>query len=227
MKHILLLHGALGAKQQLAPIADRLRFDSEVVSLNFSGHGGAPFANSFGIDQFMAEVLDFLDNNQLEQVDIFGYSMGGYVALNLAALHPQRVRKIVTLGTKFEWTPESAAKETKMLDPEKIELKVPAFAAQLGQLHAPNDWKILLQKTAQLMLELGQQPPLTPTVLSGIRQEALICLGDADQMVGMEETKQAASALPNGRFYLLEQTPHPIEKVDTDKLSAVLRTFFN
>jgi pimeloyl-ACP methyl ester carboxylesterase len=51
--------------------------------------------------------------------------MGGYVALKTAVLHPGRIEAIVTLGTKFHWDPENASNEVRMLNPEKIEEKVP------------------------------------------------------------------------------------------------------
>ncbi|MCF8245428.1 MAG: alpha/beta fold hydrolase [Saprospiraceae bacterium] len=225
MKYLLLLHGALGSETQMEPLAELLQNDVEVFTLNFSGHGGAPFAAAFGIETFTAEVLDFLNENGLEMVDIYGYSMGGYVALNLAQLHPGRVGKIITLATKFDWTPESAERESKMLDPNKIEAKIPAFADLLQMRHAPNDWKVLLGKTAEMMLELGQQPVLTPAILSKIHHPALICLGDSDQMVSLGETSPAAAALPKGQFELLVQTPHPIEKVNLDTLVLAIRPF--
>lgn len=226
MKTILLLHGALGAASVMEPLAERLYsvgFDAQL--LNFSGHGGSPFAEDFGIEQFTTEVLGFLDKNGIEKVDIFGYSMGGYVALYLASLHPERVGRIVTLATKFDWTPEGAEREVRMLDPEKIEAKVPAFAAQLRERHAPNDWKELLRKTAGMMLELGQRPLLSTDVLSKIKQPTLVCLGDSDQMVSQEETKHAAAALPHGHLQILEQTPHPFEKVDTAAFASILASF--
>ncbi len=226
MKELLLLHGALGTSTTLEPLAEQLSDEFEVHLPDFSGHGGAPFAEGFGIEAFTAEVLNFLNENSLETVDIFGYSMGGYVALNLARLHPGRVGKIATLATKFDWTLESAERESKMLNPEKIGAKIPAFAELLRVRHAPNDWKVLLKKTVDMMLELGAQPILTPEVLEGIQHPALVCLGDADQMVGREESERAAHALPKGKFQLLEATPHPMEKVDMEVLQAALRLFF-
>jgi esterase/lipase len=44
MKDILLLHGAIGAKDQLQPLADALKDRYIVHTLNFSGHGGEAFA---------------------------------------------------------------------------------------------------------------------------------------------------------------------------------------
>ncbi|MBK8566033.1 MAG: alpha/beta hydrolase [Saprospiraceae bacterium] len=210
----------------MTPLSERLRHNGFAPqTLNFSGHGGAPFSEGFGIEQFANEVLRFMDEKGLEKTDIFGYSMGGYVALHMASQHPERVGRIITLATKFDWTPEGAERETKMLDPEKIEAKVPAFAKQLEERHAPNDWKLLLRKTADMMLELGQRPLLTPAVLSKIDNPCLICLGDGDQMVSIAETTHTAEALPNGQLHILEQTPHPFEKVNLDALNHVIHSF--
>ena len=76
-----------------------------------------------------------MNENYIQTIDIFGYSMGGYVALWLARFYPDRVGKIFTLGTKLKWNDEEAEKEIKMLNPEKVELKVPAFAQQLAERH--------------------------------------------------------------------------------------------
>lgn len=225
MKKLLLLHGALGSKLQLEPLAEALKNDFEIFDLNFSGHGGAPFDQGFGIEQFTTEVLAFFDKNGLDQVDIFGYSMGGYVALNLAHLQPKRVGNIITLATKFDWTPEGAERETKMLDPEKIEAKVPVFASQLRERHAPGDWKELLLKTADMMMQLGHRPLLTPDILSKINNPCLICLGDNDQMVSLDETARAAEALPNGQLCVLEQTPHPFEKINVPAFVHTVASF--
>jgi pimeloyl-ACP methyl ester carboxylesterase len=153
---VLLLHGALGSKTQLEPL--KLSAEQEgrsVYSMNFSGHGGEGFRAEFGIEVFADDVLHFLDQHNLQQVDIFGYSMGGYVAVWLAGQHPARIGKVVTLGTKFDWSPDSAQKEVKKLNADKIAEKIPAFARILERRHAPVDWKILMQRTCDMMLRLG------------------------------------------------------------------------
>ena len=58
MKSVLLLHGALGCFTQLEPL--RLALQQKgltVYELNFSGHGGLPFLENFGIEQFADERL--------------------------------------------------------------------------------------------------------------------------------------------------------------------------
>lgn len=215
MNPILLLHGALGSKSQLEPIKKALEDSGrKVFSINFSGHSGEAFSdNGFGIEVFAEDVWRFLRANQIDRVDIFGYSMGGYVALWLAHKYTNLVGKIVTLGTKFDWSAASAEKEVKKLNPEKIIEKIPAFARLLEHRHAPNDWKELLHKTADMMMSLGNRPLLTEEILKTIKTPTLICLGDKDDMADRGYSEKVAGLLSHGEFRLLENTAHPIEGV--------------
>jgi pimeloyl-ACP methyl ester carboxylesterase len=223
MRPVLLLHGALGSKTQLDLLKDSLQASGlAVYSMNFSGHSGKPFAADFGIETFANDIVCFLKENQLNQVDIFGYSMGGYVALWLAHAHPEYTGKIITLGTKFDWSPEAAAKEVKKVDPEKIQEKIPAFARILQHRHEPNDWNELLHKTAAMMTALGNKPLLTEAILQQIKNDVLILLGDLDDMTDLMFSKKVSEALPHGKFSSLEKTPHPIERVDVKFLHRVL-----
>lgn len=224
---VLLLHGALGSKTQLDPLRTALVVEGfTTYALNFSGHSGEPFGKAFGIEAFGTDVLSFLDTNGIGTVDIFGYSMGGYVALWLAHSHPGRVGKIATLGTKFDWSTESAEKEAQKLDPDLILKKVPAFARILEHRHAPVSWRELLQKTSAMMLSLGNAPLLSLEVLKTIHQTVLILLGDRDDMADRKYSEEVARILPQGRFLLLNETPHPIEKTDVEVLKTILTDFF-
>jgi pimeloyl-ACP methyl ester carboxylesterase len=224
---VLLLHGALGASSQLEKLKIILEGGGrKVLSMNFSGHGGNPFGSNFGIQQFAQDIIAFLHQQSISQVDIFGYSMGGYAALWLAHQHPDRVRKIVTLGTKFDWSPDSARHEVKKLDAEKILEKVPAFARILETRHAPNDWKELLSRTSDMMLTLGSDPLLKEHHFSKIKTPTLILIGEQDDMADHAYSEVVSKLLPDGQFRLLSNTPHPIEKVDQQFLSEILKNFF-
>ena len=118
---LLLLHGALGSKKQLLPIKTLLEPHFDAYSLDFEGHGDFASDKEYSIVLFTKNVIDYLDKNSIDAINIFGYSMGGYVGLNTALNFPDRINSIVTLGTKFDWSIESASKEIKMLNPEIIE----------------------------------------------------------------------------------------------------------
>lgn len=227
MRPVLLLHGALGSKNQLDPLKTALeKSGNEVYSLNFSGHGGKPFRDSFGIEGFSEDVIHFQKENGLKTTDVFGYSMGGYVALWLAHRHPDRVGKIVTLGTKFDWSPDAAEREVKKVNPDKIEEKIPAYARILQDRHAPSDWKELLYKTAQMMKQLGAGPLLTMEMLKTIPHQVSILLGDLDDTADLTFSRSIADALPYGKFSLLDKTPHPLEWVDVTLLQKRILDIF-
>jgi pimeloyl-ACP methyl ester carboxylesterase len=225
MKTILLLHGALGSSSQLETLRDALQHEGfSVYSLNFSGHGGKPFEGGFSIEKFSDELRAFTMQHR-EPLNIFGYSMGGYAALWFASRFPGSVKSIITLGTKFDWTPESAAREAKRLNPEKLLEKVPDFAHTLQQRHAPVDWRKLLERTSAMMIGLGAKPLLDNQTLSAVKVRTLIAVGDKDEMVHQSHSESVASVLPSGEFKLLADTPHPIERVNTALLKNLIIRF--
>ncbi len=226
MQPLLLLHGAIGAHTQLNEIEQQLSEYYKVYKLDFSGHGGKPFSDQpFSIELFADEVLAALDKDGLEKVSIFGYSMGGYVAMMLAKKHPDRIDKIATLATKFYWDEPTAEKELKMLNANKIEEKLPGFAKTLKERHAPNNWKEVLQHTKEMLLVMGKDNPLKLTDYEHIEIPSLIMLGDRDKMITMQETVDVYNIMPNAQMAMLPKTPHPIEQVNLKALLFHLKQF--
>jgi pimeloyl-ACP methyl ester carboxylesterase len=222
------LHGAIGAKDQLKPLADELASGYTVHLLNFAGHGGEQMPEAeFSISLFAQQVIGYLDKSKIERVSLFGYSMGGYVAMHLAKLYPDRISKLVTLATKFHWDEQVSAREVKMLDPMKIEEKVPAFAKELRERHQPIAWQTVLEKTAGLLLSLGKENVLKAEDIHSIKVPVLLLLGDRDKMVSLEETVAVFKQLPNGRMGIFPGTPHPIEQVSLKRLAFEVREFMN
>jgi len=212
--HLLLIHGALGCKAQFDSIIPKLEKHYQTHRFNFEGHGNRKSDRPFSIVVFSENLIKHIEENNLEKVNIFGYSMGGYVALYTVLSRPELFNKIITLGTKFNWLPETAKKEVKMLNPEVIKEKVPQFAQRLIEFHGSDRWEDVLHKTADMMIDLGNNPLLKKEDLSKIDHEVVIGIGSLDRMVSRHESVWAADHLPNGSCTLLENVKHPIEHVD-------------
>jgi pimeloyl-ACP methyl ester carboxylesterase len=228
MQHIILLHGALGSKDQLQPLTKTFNSPFQVHSFNFSGHGGRPFPDiAFSIPLFAEQIAEYMKEANIEQATIFGYSMGGYAAMYLAKHHPDKINRLITLATKFHWDDKTAAREVKMLDGKTIQEKVPAFAAQLQQRHAPNDWLVLLGKTKELLTNLGKQNTLQLEDYTYIATPSLILLGDRDKMVTLDETVAVYKQLPNAQLGVLPGTPHAFEQVNVSFLAELITRFIN
>ena len=141
----------------------------------------------FSISMFADQLHEFIIGRNLRSPDILGCSMGGYVATYLARKQPGAVGRIITLGTKWKWTPEIASREVKMLD-------------------------LVLNRTSKMMLDMGEHNPLSLSDLAEVKTHILICLGNGDTMVSREESEEVADALPNGSLQIVMNSEHPIEK---------------
>ncbi len=97
--------------------------------------------------------------------------------------------------------------------------KVPAYVEQLRARHAPTDWTAVVRATATLMQAAGATPLLTAAALANIEVPVQILVGDADHTTNNEAGAALAAQLPQGRYEVLPNTPHPLERVDLRGLS--------
>ncbi|MFC2187644.1 alpha/beta fold hydrolase [Fulvivirgaceae bacterium LMO-SS25] len=224
---LIILHGALGSASQMKPFGQLLKEKGlENICLDLPGHGRGTDIDAFDMTQFANYILQQMDEMDIQKVDFFGYSMGGYVALQLAFLYPERVGRIFTFSTKFNWTPEGAAHETKLLNPSKIKEKVPAFAATLAERHGEDCWEQVLVKTAEMMINLGNSPLLTESKLKQIQHQVLLATGDRDNTATAEETLQTSRFLPNAKLWISPNTSHPFEKLPITEIVTACGKFF-
>lgn len=224
-QNLILLHGALGSMDQFDELKELLLPFYDVYSFNFSGHGGHLMDGDFSIDLFVNDSIAFLDAHQLPVAHFFGYSMGGYVALKLAKEHPERVKRVITLGTKYKWDPEAAAKEVRMMNPYVIEQKIPAFASSLAARHQPADWKSIMKRTAEMMTALGAGKAMTTKEFAAIDKPTLVCIGTEDHMVSIAESENTVYHLKNSKLKIIEGFKHPLESVDKNILASICIEF--
>ena len=225
--NLILLHGAIGASSQLQNLAIELAQHFTIYTFDFEGHGKNQNSNrNFRIEYFAENLEQFIIQNKLQAANIFGYSMGGYVALYLASQKPSLISRIFTLATKFDWNAESALKESAMLNAEKIEIKIPHFANDLKNRHT-DDWKIVLQKTAEMMIHLGTKQLLNNNELSKIDCAVKLTVGENDTMVSIAETTAIAHQIENAEFELFANFQHPIEKIDVSVLANSIHEFLS
>jgi 2-hydroxymuconate-semialdehyde hydrolase len=111
---VLLIHGSGPGVSALAnwrltlpALADRFR----VLAPDVVGFGGTRPPANFGYDRaaWTRHLVDFLDALGLPQVSIVGNSFGGALALSLATQHPDRVKRLVLMGSVGVSFPITAA----------------------------------------------------------------------------------------------------------------------
>lgn len=223
---LLLLHGALGSQVQFSNLKKLLTPYFQVHTFHFSGHGNHITEREFSMELFQEDVLQFMERNSLNSTAVFGYSMGGYVGLKLAMEQPEKVSRLMTLGTKARWNPETAEQEVRLLNPEKMTEKIPQFVESLKKEHGVQNWKTLVLKTAKMMHALGNGKAIELSVFKNITTDVLVCRGSEDTMVGQEESKELAGNLSHGNFLEIAGFKHPIQQVDQQRLSEIMTAYF-
>lgn len=222
MKDLVLLHGALGHPDQFNSLAESLKKEFNVHTLLFSGHGLQEKSEAFKVPDLVEQLNDLILNKGLNQPLVFGYSLGGYVALCHAIKYPNRISSILTLATKFKWSEEIAQQEIQYLNPSIIEEKVPKYAQQLATIHGTENWKDLLFHTAEMMVDIGRSLFLNEQSLSTIEIPVQVMVGDQDKMVSIEETQWAFKHLKERSMVVLPKTIHPFEKVELPLLQYLM-----
>jgi pimeloyl-ACP methyl ester carboxylesterase len=217
----LFLHGALGAATQFDTFFSQYpEIKSTAISLNFPGHGGLPATESFSLSYLGANIIQYLDDNDIAQTHLFGYSMGGYIALYLAWQYPERIHSVITLNTKLDWTPEVAAKMQSMMDPAKISVKAPQVAAQMAAVHAPGDWTELAAETARFLEVLASGGGLPDAAFSLISAPVVMLRGEKDHVVTAQECERIAALIPHARYAEVPESGHQWEQVQFSAIAG-------
>jgi pimeloyl-ACP methyl ester carboxylesterase len=223
--NILLLHGALGTKRQMANLADSLDH-ATCRSITFTGHGESEIPQQgLNFELFLRDV-DLALEKVNGPVHLVGYSMGGYVALLWAAAHPHRVASVCAIGSKLIWSSEGLQQELKKMDPAAMEEKVPEFAMGLAATHGIDRWKQLVTATAAEMTRIAGMPLLTDEVLAKIECPVLLAVGDQDTTAIPEDMLAVSRKLKDAGVLVIPRTRHPFEDIDLDLLITQLTRFW-
>ncbi len=224
---LLLLHGALGTAKNFVQFMPLLQDEFDVHTFDFIAHGrNSNDDNSLIISNLSKQIEGYMSERSMSSAHIFGYSMGGYTAMYLAATQPQKVLSLMTFATKWDWNEASASKEAAMLNASKMEEKVPKFAAYLAALHGDEHWKTLVEKVKNMMLDLGKANPFSEDIISSVQIPILLGVGDKDTTVSIDETLAMYRLLPNAHFFVAPNTPHALERVDAKLLVGLMKVHF-
>lgn len=231
--HLFLLPGALGVSTHYHQTAEALQSQFHIHTPDYSGHGGTPISeNAFTIQGCAREITPWIDKYCKDEAPVYvcGHSLGGYAALLASLKGEERIKGVMTVGTKFNWTEEFAQGEIRMLNPDVLLEKANEFALDLKARHAasgdPDRWRLLLEMTADMMVDLGKNPPLNPVTLGNVKIPVKICVGDKDRMVSIEESLQSWKAIPGAQFCVMPKCPHQIERVPAERLIFEINSFF-
>lgn len=234
---LVLLHGAYmnidSAWGKLLPILAATR---QVIAVELQGHGRtADTDRPLSYEQMADDIATLLHQIGVENADIFGYSMGGGVALQVGIRHPHLVRKLVVASATYNsdgMYPEVLAM-IETITPEMF-AGSPYEAEYLRLAPNPDDFGTLVAKLTQLD---GEIQDWSPEDIQGITAPTLVIIGDSD-VVRPEHAVALfrllgggvpgdLHGLPNSQLAVLPGTTHVGVMDQTALLLAIIPPFLD
>lgn len=215
---VVLVHGLGGHAEDWASLAPYFRDAGYRVYLpDLPGYGQSekPVNFSYSVPDEASVVVGFFDALGLKQVDLGGWSMGGWIVQRVAADHPERVRKLMLFDSagiyaKPEWdtglfTPSTAA-ELDQLDALLMPHPphVPGFVAHdILRISKQNAWVIHRALAAMLT---GRDA--TDSLLPGLKMPVLILWGAEDHITPLSEAETLHKLIPQSQLEVFPGCGH-------------------
>ncbi|HEX6352067.1 alpha/beta hydrolase [Actinophytocola sp.] len=105
---VLAVHGVYGHGGRWRELAAKHLDGCCVYAPDLRGQGRSPWAPPWTLEQHVADMLATMDEFDLSQVDVVGFSFGAVVSLHLATKAPERVRRLVLLDPALGLDAEAA-----------------------------------------------------------------------------------------------------------------------
>jgi pimeloyl-ACP methyl ester carboxylesterase len=233
---LVLLPGGLMTIGMMEPLVAALAETRQVIAVEPQGHGHtADIDRAATYEQMADDTAALIRYLRLERADVFGFSMGGAIALQTAIRHPGVVRKVVVVSapgkSDGEYPEIRAFVASFHPDTESLSPMREAYAHVAPR---PEDWPTLVAKARQAAaVEYDWSADV-----AAIRAPALIVIGDADtvlpahaaEMFGLLGGGTANGAMgnaPNAQLAILPGTTHFNILARSDLLLAVIPPFLD
>lgn len=234
---LLLLHGAFANIDrnwgQLLPL---LAENRRIVAVESQGHGRtADIDRPITYEQMADDAAALLAYLEIERADVFGYSMGGSTALQVAIRHPQRLRKLVAASATFnsDGVYPGILENVDLLTAEAL-AGTSIEEEYLRLAPNPEDFPILVDKIRQLEATPQDWPPED---IEGIAAPTQVIIGDSDLVRPEHAVKMFRllgggvfgdfAGLPDSQLAVLPGTTHVGVVMQTDLLLAIIPPFLD
>jgi pimeloyl-ACP methyl ester carboxylesterase len=209
-------------------VVDGIAATHRVITFDNRGVGASSGSTPTTIQEMARDAVTFIGALGLEQVDLFGFSMGGMIAQVIAQQEPQLVRKLILAGTgpaggqgidkvtRITYLDTARGLLTRQ-DPKQFLFftRTPngrragkAFLARLKERTSDRDKAISVGAFRAQLKAIHRWGQQQPADLTSIHQPVLVMNGDSDKMVPSNNTVDLDRRLPNSQLVLYPDAGH-------------------
>jgi pimeloyl-ACP methyl ester carboxylesterase len=209
-------------------VVDGIAAEHRVITFDNRGVGASSGATPTSIEEMASDAVTFIRALGFDQVDLFGFSMGGMIAQVIAQQEPQLVRKMIIAGTGPAGG-EGIDKVTRIsyLDTARGLLtrqdakqflfftRTPngrragtEFLARLEERTNDRDKAISVRSFRAQLKAIHRWGQQTPADLASIHQPVLVMNGESDKMVPTKNTVDLDRRLPSSQLVVYPDAGH-------------------
>lgn len=215
---LILLHGGTGLSQMWQPHIRSLASHFRVITPDSRGHGRTNNpTGAFGYRTMADDVVAFIQALGLKKPLIFGYSLGGQIALEIGMHYPNLAKALVVGATSYKFSKVYlnslkvffSFEEPGVVNFDMLQESDPDLVQFWKSVHSwtddPDYWKTLLRQMSEMWLK---PPDYAAEDLQNIAEPTLILMGDRDGMVPLEEVVEMYHLIPNAELAILPNVSH-------------------
>jgi pimeloyl-ACP methyl ester carboxylesterase len=209
-------------------VVDGIAAKYRVITFDNRGVGASSGSTPTTIEEMARDAVTFIRALGFDQVDLFGFSMGGMIAQVIAQEEPQLVRKMILAGTgpaggegidkvtRISYLDTARGLLTRQ-DPKQFLFftRTPngrragkQFLARLEERTSDRDKAISIGAFRAQLKAIHRWGQQQPADLAGIHQPVLAINGDSDKMVPSNNTVDLDRRLPNSQLVLYPDAGH-------------------
>ena len=214
---VVILHGGGGFLEMMHYQISALTPNRLVIAVDSRGQGRSTDSDEpLSYSLMAADVLRLFDILKIEMADIVGWSDGGIIGLDIAILHPRRVRRLVVIGANYD--------AEGLVSKPVLDANIPS-APGFYRRNAPDPahWPILYRKIVKMQ---QTQPHYSLDELHQITAPTLVMAGEFD-VIKREHTDSLAKAIVNSEEEIIKDGTHAIPFEKPDQVNGLMLKFLS
>jgi pimeloyl-ACP methyl ester carboxylesterase len=243
---VVLIHGFASSLYTWKDVLPALAEAHDVVALDLPAHGGSQIPATLAGSLYPEVVLGLLDTLALPRAALVGNSLGGAVAVSVAAHHPERVDRLVLIDSAgFNFAPRDRPALLRLAGwrpggalLERLPVRRRMVALGLRQVFH-DDTQVQPAKVDEYVTPLLRPGALRalggllagsdalgfPGIVEAVRAPTLVVWGRQDAWIPASHAGRFAAAIPGARVALFDGCGHMPQEECPGQVAPLLREF--
>lgn len=199
---VIVLHGGTAFIETMHYPITALAANHLVVAVDSRGHGRSTDGpGPLHYRDMAQDVLALMDRLHIARADLVGWSDGGIIGLDLAIHHPERLGRMVVMGTNYDLTGIDISTPPTPADSPTL---APQRAFYERASPTPAGWATFYAKVVAMW---RSEPNYTPAELATIKSPVLVMAGENDS-IRRAHTDALAKAIPGAQEAIIPGATH-------------------